>query len=366
MMRGVGSQSGIAMHSATAPAAAPSGTAELERLARSGVASVRLARRARIVLLAVSGMDDVAIARAMGVGRAQVARWRRRYAEGGLPAIAADRRRAGRKPKVDAAAVLELARQVAPDGSRLSGRRIAEACGVSDSTVVRIWQRHGLSRRHSPLRPDAPAGAAKCAPVRILGVFLGLRERALAVCVADPAPSAPGPIVFAGPLSGGDALDATELAWLDFLHRIRNACPSDGKVILVCDARRAVSRPEMQAWLAATAGFAIELVPSALAWRARVDQVLGGPQCDRGHEDLQVLGYGDLIATLIAYFSASKCGNVPFVWTRETMRPSAKARRRNANPAVPMHGAWTPLPAMVAMAANLPRARGSGHASVRS
>ena len=60
--------------------------AKLMQLARSKTVSVRLARRAQMVLLAAQGMHNDAIAQQVGVGRVQVGRWRNRYLEGGLEA----------------------------------------------------------------------------------------------------------------------------------------------------------------------------------------------------------------------------------------------------------------------------------------
>jgi DNA-binding NarL/FixJ family response regulator len=51
---------------------------KLTRLARSNTTSVRLARRARIVLLAATGLDNQAIAAQINIGRVQVGRWRER------------------------------------------------------------------------------------------------------------------------------------------------------------------------------------------------------------------------------------------------------------------------------------------------
>ena len=64
--------------------------ARLARLARAKTVSVRLARRAHIVLLAADGLMNDVIAERVGVGRVQVGRWRNRYAEGGLAAIEKD------------------------------------------------------------------------------------------------------------------------------------------------------------------------------------------------------------------------------------------------------------------------------------
>ena len=50
---------------------------ELTRLSRSGRTSVRLAERSRIELLAAQGLQNKEIAEQLGVGRVQVARWRK-------------------------------------------------------------------------------------------------------------------------------------------------------------------------------------------------------------------------------------------------------------------------------------------------
>ena len=63
---------------------------ELKRLAHSKVTSVRLAQRARIVLLAANGMQSKDIAMQLGVGRVQVSRWRERYAQFRLAGIERD------------------------------------------------------------------------------------------------------------------------------------------------------------------------------------------------------------------------------------------------------------------------------------
>ena len=50
--------------------------AALTKLWRSGLTSVRLAQRARIILLADQGLNNKDIAAQLGIGRMQPARWR--------------------------------------------------------------------------------------------------------------------------------------------------------------------------------------------------------------------------------------------------------------------------------------------------
>ncbi len=118
---------------------------KLRRLARSNTTSVRLARRARIVLLAAAGLDNQAIAAQINIGRVQVGRWRERYAQGGLEAIEHDLPRGGRPPRVDAAEIVRRTTQTLPDAAtQWSTRTLARDMGVSDTTVLRVWRAHGL------------------------------------------------------------------------------------------------------------------------------------------------------------------------------------------------------------------------------
>ena len=88
--------------------------AQLLQLARSKTVSVRLARRAQIVLGAADGLDNRTIAVQVGVGRVQVGRWRNRYIEGGLAAIQQDLPRGGRPVKADAAQIVRVTTQTLP------------------------------------------------------------------------------------------------------------------------------------------------------------------------------------------------------------------------------------------------------------
>lgn len=118
---------------------------ELARCARSKRSSVRLAQRARIVLLAAQGLQNKEIAEQLGIGRVQVARWRERYLEFGVPGIERDLPRGAPPAKVDAAKLVELTTQTTPKAAtHWSTRKMGAVLGVSPSTVMRHWQAHGL------------------------------------------------------------------------------------------------------------------------------------------------------------------------------------------------------------------------------
>ena len=104
----------------------------LVNLTRSGRTSVRLAQRVRIVLLANEGMQNKAIAIALNLGRAQVGRWRERYAKSRLAGIKRDLPRGAPARKVDDARRVDLSAQgVAPKASHWSTlERFALRCKV--------------------------------------------------------------------------------------------------------------------------------------------------------------------------------------------------------------------------------------------
>ena len=119
--------------------------AELTRLVRSKLTSVRLAQRARIVLLASQGLQNLEIAAQLGVGRVQVGRWRERYAEARLKRIERDLPRGAPPVKVDVTRLVELTTQSTPKAAtHWSTRTMAAELGVSAASVSRHWRAHGL------------------------------------------------------------------------------------------------------------------------------------------------------------------------------------------------------------------------------
>jgi transposase len=121
---------------------------DLERFARSRTLAAHLVQRAKIILLAATRQPDVEIAQALGITRQTVALWRGRFLDQGLAGIEKDAPRSGRPrtilpDKIDEI-VTKTTRQSPPDATHWSTRSLAEATGVSPSTVGRIWRSHGL------------------------------------------------------------------------------------------------------------------------------------------------------------------------------------------------------------------------------
>jgi transposase len=157
--------------------------AELTHLVRSKRTSVRLAQRARIVLLAARGMQNREIAAELGVGRVQVARWRERYARARLAGIERDLPRGAPARKVDVARLVQLTTQSTPKAAtHWSTRTMAAKLGVSAASVSRHWRAHGLKphqvRRFKVSRD--PHFVEKLED--IVGLYLSPPEHARVLC----------------------------------------------------------------------------------------------------------------------------------------------------------------------------------------
>jgi transposase len=120
----------------------------LETRARARSASARSVERARIVLMAAAGLQDKQIAAKFGIMPEKAARWRSRFLDGGLTALDKDAPRPGRTPSIGAEKIQEVIRKTTQEkpahATHWSTRTMAEAVGISEKSVRRIWHQHGL------------------------------------------------------------------------------------------------------------------------------------------------------------------------------------------------------------------------------
>ena len=122
--------------------------AQLESWAKGRRVPVRLAQRARIVLLAADGQRDLEIADELDIGRRNAARWRQRFLDLGIAGIERDAPRPGRKRRISDRTLKKIVRmttQMRPaNATHWSTRSMAQTAKVSEASVRRIWHAHGL------------------------------------------------------------------------------------------------------------------------------------------------------------------------------------------------------------------------------
>jgi transposase len=148
----------------------------------------RLAQRARIVPACAEGRENKQVAAKLGVCTATVGTWRRRFVERRLEGLA-DEPRPGAPRKItdaDAERVVTRTLETKPkDATHWSTRGMAEAAGMSQTSVGRIWRSFGLKphlRETFKLSTD-PFFVEKVRDV--VGLYLSPPERAIVLCVDE-------------------------------------------------------------------------------------------------------------------------------------------------------------------------------------
>ena len=175
----------------TAPAILlnPEQRTALERLARARSQPARVVERARIVLLAAAGLENQQIARRMGIMPETAARWRGRFLEGGIAALHKDAPRPG-KPRTitdrQVKRVVEMTLHQKPvNATHWSTRTMAQAAGISEASVRRVWRAHGLKphRVRTFKLSNDPEFVEKLED--IVGLYLNPPEHAIVLCADE-------------------------------------------------------------------------------------------------------------------------------------------------------------------------------------
>ena len=121
----------------------------------------RLARRAGIVLGLGGGDEPKALARRFRLSEPTVGKWRTRFEASRLDGLV-DAARPGAPRRIlaeDIERVLSLLQQPPPRGAaRWTTRSLARVCGVSQTTVSRIWRAHGVDPSTGMLPAPARLG----------------------------------------------------------------------------------------------------------------------------------------------------------------------------------------------------------------
>ena len=138
----------------------PTAEAELQSFARSRSLPSALVQRARIVLTCAEGKANQDIATQMNLTTATVSKWRNRFARQGLMGLY-DEPRSGAPRSISDEQVAQLIRQTLqtkpPKATHWSCRCMAEATGLSKSTIQRVWSTFGVQphrQKHFKISTD--------------------------------------------------------------------------------------------------------------------------------------------------------------------------------------------------------------------
>ena len=166
----------------------PSDRERLESMAKSRSLSHGLVRRAEIILLAAEGGPNEAVAAAVGVTRATVGKWRRRFLENGLQGLYDELRSGAPRSITDeqvAEVVYKTLKTKPKDETQWSVRSMGEETGLTKDAVHRIWRTYGLQphrHKHFKLSTD-PFFVDKVRD--IVGLYMNSPEHAMVLCVDE-------------------------------------------------------------------------------------------------------------------------------------------------------------------------------------
>src|ERR1035441_3443942 len=108
----------------------------LEQWARSRSLPVRQVQRAKIILLAADGKQDLEIAAAVNISNHKAARWRKRFLKKGFPGLERDAPRPGRARTITAAMIQGVVRKTdrkSPDNAtHWRASWMARVSGISE------------------------------------------------------------------------------------------------------------------------------------------------------------------------------------------------------------------------------------------
>jgi transposase len=274
----------------------------LEQWARSRKSEVRLAQRARMILLAADGWTNDAIAEKVGAGRVAVGRWRNRFSEQRLAGIEKDLPRGGRKARKRsywARVIVDTTLHTLPqNATHWSTRTLAEYLGISRSMVQRVWKANALKPhliRTFKVSKDKQF-AEKL--LDVVGLYLDPPERALVLCCDEKSQiqaldrTQPGlPIkkgradtmthdyvrngtttlfaalnVAEGKLIGTCMAKHRHQEWLKFLRLIDHQTPHDLELHIIADNYATHKHPKVKTWLAKHPRFHMHFTPTSSSW----------------------------------------------------------------------------------------------------
>ncbi len=338
---------------------------QLEKLSRARTASVRLAQRSKMIVMAAAGIPDLKIAAELGVARQTVARWRGRFIRNGIAGIERDAPRPGRKPQISSQRVQKVVRlttQKKPlDATHWSTRSMARAAGISAASVRRIWKRHGLKPhllRSFKLSND-PLFAEKVAD--IVGLYLNPPEHALVLSVDEKSqvqaldrtqPGLPLKKGRAGTMTHDYKRNGTTTLfaalntlngkvistcmprhrhqeWLKFLRLIDSSTPKRKQLHLIVDNYSPHKHPNVQAWMKKHKRFHLHFTPTSASWLNMVERFfrdLTQKQLRRGC----FASVAELIETIEKYIARHNTNPKPFVWTAKASDILEKVKRARA------------------------------------
>jgi transposase/transposase-like protein len=322
----------------------------LEGWTRRRKTAQSLAQRARIVLRCSDGVDNTVVSEELGVTQQTVCKWRKRFVDRRLEGLH-DEPRSGTPRKIGDATVERIVvttlESIPKDATHWSTRSLAKNCGISKSSVQRIWKAFQLQPHRSEtfkLSTD-PQFVEKVRD--IVGLYLDPPVNAVVLCVDEKSqiqalnrtqpllPMRPGQIerrthdyerhgtttLFAalnaatGEVIGECRPRHRSTEFRKFLDRIDSEVPGELDVHVIVDNYATHKTALIQRWLAKRPRFHMHFTPTSASWLNLVERwfaLLAEKQIKRGsHRSVRLL-----IAAIRRFVDLNNASPRPFVWVK--------------------------------------------------
>jgi transposase len=326
----------------------------------------KLVWRSRIVLLTAAGVGTMSIVRALGKSKPTVWRWQRRFVVQGIAGLERDATRPGRKPPLAATVIAQVIDKTLHErplaATQWSTRTMARAVGLSQTSVRRIWNAHGL-------KPHLTRGFKLSNDKRfveklrdVVGLYLSPPDKAMVLSVDEKSQvqaldrTQPGlPIKKGrsgtmthdykrhGTTSLFAALDVATGAvigqcmrrhrhqeFLRFLRTIDRQTPKTLDLHLILDNYATHKHDKVKLWLDKHPRFHLHFTPTSASWLNLVERFFGLITQERIRRGV-FTSLEALETAIREYLDNHNAAPKPFVWTKSPDQILAKVERaRNA------------------------------------
>ena len=324
---------------------------KLDQWARRPKTAQRLALRARILLGCADGLESRQVARRLHITDQTVCKWRARFRSARLEGLADEPRPGAPRSITDAQveALITRTLETAPaQGTHWSTRTMAEATGMSQSAVSRIWRTFSLQpQRAETFKLSAdPFFVEKVRD--IVGLYLNPPEHALVLCVDEKSqiqaldrtrpilPLRPGvperqthDYIRHGTTSLFAALDVAtgkviasfhrrqrHQEFLRFLERVDAAVPQELDIHLVMDNYGTPKMPRVKRWFTRRPRYHLHFTPTSASWLNQVERFFG-LLTDRRIRRGTFGSVRELETAIRDYLAHHNQHPKPFVWTAD-------------------------------------------------
>jgi transposase len=320
---------------------------------------LRVIQRAQIVTMAADGVTSQAIAEQLEISRPTVQLWRERFLALRVAGLEKDAPRPGRLPSIPATkirAIVEATlRTTPPAATHWSTRTMAQAQGVSEATVRRIWKQHNLKPHLVKTFKLSRDKQFLEKLTDVVGLYLNPPDKALVLCVDEKSqiqaldrtqPGLPikkgrcGTLTHDYKRNGTTTLFAA-LSMLDgkvigdcmprhrhqefirFLKKIDSETPAGLNLHLIVDNYGTHKHPRVKSWIRRHPRFHLHFIPTSSSWVNMVERWFREITDKRIRRGV-FRSVPELIAAIEEYMNNHNQNPRVFVWTASVESIMAK------------------------------------------